>query len=59
LGRWEYVAVAFGVFFMALAALLMVEGSILGEGTIPAGIVSLIVGIGILAASARRRRTES
>lgn len=59
MGKWEYVAVALGVFFFALAAFLMAEGSILGERTIPAAVASLVVGISIIAVSARRRRTES
>lgn len=46
-----------GVLMMAIAPLLMVEGHILGERTIPAAIVSLIVGISLITTSRKAKKS--
>jgi len=56
--------IALGVLMMAIAALLMVEGSILGERTIPAAIASMIVGIisitiGTIGGKAKKSQKET
>lgn len=48
MSNWKYAIIALAVLLIAIAVFLMVEGKILGERTIPAAIVSLIVGLTII-----------
>jgi len=57
--RWEYVSFVLGISLCLVAAFLMVEGSILGERTIPAAIVSLIVGIACILIASGAKAKES
>jgi len=57
MGNLGYALIALGVVVMAIAAFLMVEGQILGERTIPAAIVSMIVGIILIASGAKAKKS--
>ncbi len=50
--------IALGVLMMATATFLMVEGQILGERTIPAAIVSMIVGIISITIGAKAKKSS-
>jgi hypothetical protein len=52
--RWDYVSFVLGISLCVIGIFLMVEGSILGERTIPAAIVSTLVGICLFATSGAR-----
>jgi hypothetical protein len=52
--HWEYVSFVLGISLCVIGICLMVEGSILGERTIPAAIVSTLVGICLFATSGAR-----
>jgi len=57
--HWEYVSVVLGISLCLIGVFLMVEGSILGERTIPAAIVSMIVGIAciLIASGAKAKKS--
>jgi len=52
--RWDYVSFVLGISLCLIGALVMVEGSILGERTTGIAIVIGIVGIGLIATSGVR-----
>ena len=49
--RWDYVSFVLGITLCLIGAILMAEGSILGENTSGWAIVVGIVGIGLIATS--------
>jgi hypothetical protein len=48
-----------GIILALIGAAIMVEGSILGERTIPAAVVIVIVGICLIATSSQRKVKKS
>jgi hypothetical protein len=52
--RWQYVSFVLGISLCVIGIFLIVEGSILGERTIPAAIISTLVGISLIATSGVR-----
>jgi len=52
--RWDYVSFVLGISLCLIGALLMFEGSILGERTTGIATVIAIVGIGLIATSGVR-----
>ena len=48
-----------GIILALIGAALMIEGNILGERTIPAAIVIVIVGICLIATSSQRKSKKS
>ena len=51
--KQKLVLLVFGLILIIIAVCLMIDGNILGERTVPAGIVATITGIGAIA-SARK-----
>ena len=52
--RWESVSFALGISLCVIGIFLIVEGSILGERTIPAAVALTLVGICLFATSGAR-----
>ena len=46
--KQKLVLLVFGLILIIIAACLMIDGNILGERTVPAGIVTTITGIGAI-----------
>jgi hypothetical protein len=53
------VLFVFGIILALISAVLMIEGSILGERTIPAAVLILIVGICLIATSSAQKVKKS
>jgi hypothetical protein len=54
--KQKLVLLVFGLILLIIAACLMIDGNILGERTVPAGVVATITGIGAITSARKPER---